>query len=111
MGKRSKSSLLLGLLLILLVTFVWFRRQAEPHRVTLTWQAPNPRRGVTVVGYNVYRRTSEEGTFVKIAGKVAGSPYQDHMVNSGRTYFYVVTSVDQVGRESRFSTEAKAEIP
>ena len=63
-----------------------------------------------VVGYNVYRR-ADDGRFVKIADKVPGSLYEDRMVSSGRTYTYVVTSVDQVGRESRFSAEAKAEVP
>jgi hypothetical protein len=32
-------------------------------------------------------------------------------VGSGRTYFYVVTALDQADRESRFSAEARAMIP
>jgi fibronectin type 3 domain-containing protein len=64
-----------------------------------------------VVGYNAYRRAGEGGSFVKIADKVPAPPYENVLVNSGRTYFYVVTTVDQVGRESRFSAETKAKIP
>ena len=110
MGNRSKL-MILGLLGLLVIALVWRHRRPEPHRVTLTWHAPPPRKGVTVVGYNVYRRTNEGGSFVKIADKVPISLYEDRMVSSGRTYIYVVTSVDQVGRESRFSAETKAEIP
>ena len=40
-----------------------------------------------------------------------GPPYEDRLVNSGRTYVYVVTAVDHTGRESRFSKEVSAEIP
>lgn len=104
--------LCLGVLALLLTgIMLWFHRGAEPHSVTLTWQAPPPRKGVTVVWYNVYRRAGEGGSFVEIADKVSGSPYEDRMVNSGRMYFYVVTAVDQVGRESRFSAETRAQIP
>ena len=110
MESRSKL-LLIGLLTVLVIGLVWFHRKAEPHRVTLTWQAPPPKTGVTVVGYNVYRRAGDGAPFVRIATQVPGPPYEDRLVNSERTYFYVVTTVDQVGRESRFSTEVKAEIP
>jgi hypothetical protein len=112
--KGNRRKLLLGLLalvLLLVIALVWFHRRAVLHSVTLTWQAPPPKKGVTVLAYNVYRRTGEGGSFVKIADKVAGPPYEDRMVNSGRIYFYVVTTVDQVGRESRFSAETRAEIP
>jgi fibronectin type 3 domain-containing protein len=103
--------LLVVFTLLLIGLVLWVHRRAEPHGVTLTWQAPPPRKGITVVGYNVYRRAGEGGSFVKIADKVSGPPYEDRMVNSGRMYFYVVTAVDQVGRESRFSAETRAEIP
>ena len=81
------------------------------HTVTLTWNAPKLRSGVVLAGYNVYRRTADGGPFVVIAEKVAGPPYEDRMVSSGRQYIYVLTTVDQMGRESRFSSEAFAKIP
>jgi fibronectin type 3 domain-containing protein len=59
----------------------------------------------------VYRRTSSGGEYVKLASGVAGPPYEDRLVNSGRTYLYVVTAVDQAGHESQFSAEASAVIP
>ena len=85
--------------------------KAQPHWVTLTWQAPPSVPGVSIVGYNVYRSTTSAGPFVKLASLVSAPPYEDHLVNHGRTYFYVVTAVDQTGRESRFSTAVQATIP
>ena len=84
---------------------------AKPHSVTLTWNPPPARAGVTIAGYNIYRRTAESKSFVKIAEKVAGPPYEDRLVGSGQKYVYIVTSVDTAGRESRFSAPATAEIP
>ena len=102
--------LLLGFVTLVVIGLIWTRRHAEPHSVTLSWQAPRAVSGVTIVGYNVYRRASEGESFVRIATDVS-QPYEDRMVSSGRTYFYVVTSVDQAGRESRFSAAIKVEIP
>jgi fibronectin type 3 domain-containing protein len=102
----------LGLLFAVIVVSGFLRRSSpEPHSVTLTWTAPMPRAGVTIVGYNVYRRTSESESFAKIGEKVLGPPYEDHLVTARRKYVYVVTAVDQTGRESRFSAEITAEIP
>jgi fibronectin type 3 domain-containing protein len=83
----------------------------KTHSVTLTWQAPVPVPGVTVVGYNLYRSTTSGGPFVKLASNLPGPRYEDRLVGSGRTYFYVVTAIDQAGRESRYSNEARAAIP
>lgn len=85
--------------------------KAAPHWVTLTWEAPPAAPGVSVVGYNVYRSTTSGMQFVRLASHVPRPPYEDRLVVSGRTYFYVVTALDQVGRESRFSGEVRATIP
>ena len=103
--------MLLGAVALLILATAWLHRRIEPHSVTLSWQAPPPKTGVNVAGYNVYRRTADGGQFVRIAERVSSPPYEDRLISSGRTYFYVVTTVDQEGRESRFSSEAKAEIP
>jgi len=71
------------------------------------WEAP----AAPVVGYNVYRSTTSGKQFVKIASRVPGPPYEDRLVASGHTYFYVVTALDQAGHESRFSGEIRATIP
>ena len=110
--KKSRWILLVSSIsLLILGTESCVHRKSEPHSVTLTWRVPPPKPGITVVGYNVYRRTGDGGPFVKIADQVPGAAYEDRIVSTGRTYFYVVTAVDQDGRESRFSAETKAEIP
>ena len=63
------------------------------------------------MSYNVYRSTSTGGPFVKIASGIPNPSYVDQVVNPDRTYFYVVTAVDQRGQESRYSTETRAAIP
>ncbi len=108
---RTNPSRLLLTLCALLCIGLACCHKAPPHSVTLTWEEPPAARGVSVVGYNVYRSTTAGKQFVKIASRVTGPSYQDRLVVSGRTYFYVVTALDQVGRESRFSGEVRATIP
>jgi TolB protein len=42
---------------------------------------------------------------------VAGTQYTDTMVQSGQTYYYVVTAVDSSNTESTYSNQAPATIP
>ena len=81
------------------------------HRVNLNWQAPAAKPGVTVKSYNVYRSTTSGRQYVKIASGVPEAHYVDTTVSSGKTYYYVVTSVDAAGHESGFSAEIKATVP
>jgi len=109
----AKALTFLGLILfviVLVIVIVPHYRSDRPHGVTLTWQPPPPESGGEIVGYNVYRKTDETPKFVKIAERVR-SPYEDTLVMSGRTYFYAVTSVDQSGRESRYSAVTRATVP
>jgi fibronectin type 3 domain-containing protein len=108
---RTKTSRILLVLSALLCLGLAGCHKAQPHWVTLTWEAPRAAAGVSVVGYNVYRSTTSGGPFVNLATRVPGPRYEDRLVNSGRTYFYVVTALDQAGRESRFSGEIRATIP
>jgi len=108
---KKKIIVLAAVLFLLgLAGFVVFHPK-KPHSVTLSWHAPAPEAGVQVIGYNVYRSTSSGGPYVKIASRVPGSAYNDPIVSSGRRYFYVVTTVDQRERESRYSAEITAVIP
>jgi fibronectin type 3 domain-containing protein len=81
------------------------------HSVALTWNAPPPIQGGVVTGYNVYRSTTAGGPYVPIAFQVTATAYKDMLVTSGRTYYYVVTSVDSAGHESTHSEEVRAVIP
>jgi fibronectin type 3 domain-containing protein len=107
---RIKLTRLLSISLLLCLGLVDCRR-AQPHSVTLTWNASPNTLGVHVVGYNVYRSTNSGGPFVKLASRVPNPSYEDRLVANGRTYFYVVTALGQDGRESRFSDEVRAVIP
>jgi fibronectin type 3 domain-containing protein len=108
----KKKIILLGVVLLLLGVVAFLAsRPGKPHSVTLSWNAPAPQAGVEVVGYNIYRSTSSGGPFVKIASRVPGLTYHDSIVISGRTYFYVVTTVDRRDRESRYSSQITVVIP
>jgi len=78
------------------------------HSVTLSWVASTS----TVSGYNVYRSTLNGSGYAKLTSSlVAQLTYQDNSVESGATYYYVVTAVDSSGDESTYSNQATAVIP
>jgi len=78
------------------------------HSVTLSWVASTS----TVSGYNVYRSTVNGSGYAKLnSSLVAPLTYQDNSVESGATYYYVVTAVDSSGDESSYSNQATAVIP
>jgi hypothetical protein len=75
---------------------------------TLSW---NPSTS-PVVGYNVYAGTVSGGPYAKITPvPIPAISYEDPSVQSGKTYYYVVTAVNSSGAESTFSNQASATIP
>ena len=80
--------------------------QATQHSVALSWTASTS----TVSGYNVYRSTADGGGYSRI-GSPGATQYDDATVQSGTTYYYVVTAVDSEGNESVYSNQAQAIIP
>jgi fibronectin type 3 domain-containing protein len=65
-----------------------------------------------VDGYRVYRSNQSGAGYQSITpSPVAGTAFTDAGVQSGQTYFYVVTAVDGQGVESVFSNEITAVIP
>lgn len=77
------------------------------HTVDLTWNAASG-----AVGYNIYRGAVSGGPYTMINSSLDGTTaYTDNTVVSGRTYFYVATSVDSGNHESGYSNEAQAVIP
>lgn len=108
-AQTKSGRLLLTIGVLLCIAFAGCHH--APHSVTLNWKAPPASTGVKISGYNIYRSTTSGGPYVKLASGVPAPPYEDRLVTSGRTYFYVVTALDQTRRESRFSTEVRAEIP
>jgi hypothetical protein len=82
---------------------------APQHSVDLSW---NPSQSPGVVGYNVYRGRTPGGPYSQInSGLDANTNYTDGNVQSGQTYYYVTTAVDDTGQESPHSNEASAVIP
>ena len=81
---------------------------AVQHTVTLTWNASTS----TVTGYYAYRGTISGGPYTKLSTSATGSTtFTDSTVQSGSTYFYVVTAVDSAGVESNDSNAVSASIP
>jgi hypothetical protein len=81
---------------------------AVNHSVVLSWTDPD----TSVAGYNTYSSTEAGGPYVRMTGMPMTSPtYTDTTVQSGRTYYYVVTALDSSGNESANSTEVSALIP
>jgi hypothetical protein len=78
------------------------------HSVTLSWSAST---SSNVVSYSTYRSTVSGGPYALVASAITGLSYTDASVQSGVTYYYVVTATDNQGQESVDSSEAKAVVP
>jgi fibronectin type 3 domain-containing protein len=65
-----------------------------------------------VIGYNTYSSTQSGGPYTKMTSTpVAGTSYTDTAVQAGKTYYFVVTSVNSSNMESAYSAEASALVP
>ena len=82
--------------------------QASAHSVTLSWRSSTS----NTIGYNVYRGIQAKGPFSKINSSAHPSAtFTDGSVQSGQTYFYVTTALNQRGKESGFSNRVQVTIP
>lgn len=73
---------------------------SQQYSVNLYWNASSD-----VVGYNVYRSTSSNGTYSKINSALdPNTSYTDNSVSAGATYYYEATAVNAAGEESARST-------
>jgi fibronectin type 3 domain-containing protein len=78
------------------------------HTVTLTWTASTS----TVSGYNIYRGTVSGGPYTMINSALeAATSYVDNTVESGQTYYYVVTAVNSGDEQSAYSNQTEVVIP
>jgi hypothetical protein len=78
------------------------------HSVDLSWGASS---SSNVVGYKVYRAGLSGGPYATVASANSGTTFVDGSVQSGQTYYYVVTAVDTSGAESVYSNQVQAVIP
>ena len=91
------------------VTFSGTGLAPQPHSVNLNWAGST---STNVVGYYVYRSTVSGSGYSRLNGTVeAATMYTDSTVQSGMTYYYVVTAVDSSGNESAYSNQSVAKIP
>ena len=82
--------------------------QTVPHSADLSWTASTS----IVAGYNVYRGVQSGGPYAKLTSTpVVLTIHTDSTVQSGQTYFYVVTAVDLNNLETVHSNEVSAVIP
>jgi hypothetical protein len=79
-----------------------------PHSVSLAWRGAGT---ANVVSYSVYRSTIAGVSYGLLASALGTASYDDQSVQSATTYYYVVTAVDDQGRESAFSNETRASVP
>ena len=76
--------------------------------VALAWNASTS----AVAGYNVYRSTVSGSAYVMVnSAPLSALTYSDSAVQSGTTYYYVVTALDSSGNESVYSNQVSAAIP
>ena len=76
--------------------------------VTLNWNADSS----TVSGYDVWRSTVSGNSYAQMnSSPVGGTNYTDTTVQSGQTYYYVVTAVGSGGTQSGYSNQAPIAVP
>jgi len=77
--------------------------------IDLSWQ---PVGEADLAGYAVYRREGDsDWQRISPPQPVVGPAFHDPQVQSGHTYHYAVTAIDQLGHESPRSPEAEETIP
>jgi fibronectin type 3 domain-containing protein len=59
----------------------------------------------------MYRSTMAGGSYGLLASALGTAIYSDRGVQSGATYYYVVTAVDNTGQESSYSNQIRVAIP
>jgi Abnormal spindle-like microcephaly-assoc'd, ASPM-SPD-2-Hydin len=78
------------------------------HVVALSWQAS----ASPTIGYFIYRSSTEDTSLFKLNASLDSSTsFTDSTVVSGKTYRYVVTSVNSSNVESAASNEITVTIP
>jgi fibronectin type 3 domain-containing protein len=64
-----------------------------------------------VISFSLYRSTISGSSYRLLASALGTAAYNDQRVQSGTIYYYVVTAVDDQGRESALSNETRATVP
>src|SRR5262249_5100968 len=88
-----------------------FAPSAYGQSIKLAWDASSDS---NVIGYNVYR-SQQSGVFsttpLNGTSVLTTAAFNDSSVQSGSTYYYVVTAVSTTGVESGYSNQVQATVP
>ena len=76
--------------------------------VALSWKAST---SSNVVSYSMYRSVISGGSYGLVASAIGEAGYTDRTVLPGTKYYYVVTAVDDQGRESAYSDQVALTVP
>jgi hypothetical protein len=80
---------------------------SSTHHVSLSWKS-----STSVSGYDVYRGTKSGGPYTKLNSSLnSATSFMDSGVQSGSTYYYVVTSVNSKNVQSSYSSQVSAKVP
>ncbi|MBI5191340.1 MAG: hypothetical protein HZA22_11810 [Nitrospirae bacterium] len=74
--------------------------------VGIRWEVE---RATSLAGYNVYRSVTKGKGYAMI-GSAPGASFEDRDVERGKTYYYVVTAVDDKFNETKYSNEVSIEV-
>jgi hypothetical protein len=81
---------------------------AAAHTVALSWASA----ATGVTGFKTYVSMVSGGPYVEVGFVPSTTPaYADTSVQSGHTYYYVVTAIDSTSQESLYSSEVTAIVP
>jgi fibronectin type 3 domain-containing protein len=92
------------IIIILLILLFSVTASAKDFKATLTWTANSE---PDLKEYRIYRSETASKGYVKI-GQTTTTKYEDNFTvpdNKAKTYYYVVTAVDDSGLESDYSNE------
>jgi hypothetical protein len=78
------------------------------HSISLSWTEGT----IGVTGYNAYVGSVSGGPYLHLTSSpLTVNSYADTSVQSGQTYYYVVTALDSTNQESTYSSEVVAVVP
>jgi hypothetical protein len=89
-------------------TVVLIVKPVRRPQADISWHAST---GKDVVSYRIYRSAIRGGPYGMEASALTGLTYSDLTVQSGQTYYYVATAVDDSGNESSYSAELRVLMP
>lgn len=109
--KRRPSFLVVVVSVVVAGPMMFWAPSAYAQTIKLAW---DPSSDSGTVGYNVYR-SQQSGVYPSTplngAAVIPSTAFNDSTMQSGATYFYVVTAVNTTGVQSGYSNEIQATAP